>query len=141
MEAYLETISNAEHYVYIENQFFVSQPKTVHSNSSADVVKNRIAEALYRRIIRAHQKQETFRVFIIIPLLPAFEGELGTATGVPIQQITHYNYSTISKGPDSLLGRLADTVEDPGQYVGFYGLRNWDELNGQLLTELVYVHR
>lgn len=48
-EAYVETITKAQHYIYIENQFFISLgfPDTV--------VKNQIAESLYKRIIRAYR--------------------------------------------------------------------------------------
>lgn len=48
-EAYVETITKAQHYIYIENQFFISLgfPDTI--------VKNQIAESLYRRITRAHR--------------------------------------------------------------------------------------
>lgn len=138
MDAYIEAISNAEHYVYIENQFFISQSKT---HLESEVVRNRIAEALYRRIIRAYRNKQTFRVFVLIPLLPAFEGEIGTSSGTPIQQITHYNYSTICKGPDSLLGKLRQEIDDPSQFIGFYSLRTHDEINGRLVTELIYVHR
>ena len=48
-EAYVETISKAQHYIYIENQFFISLgfPDTI--------VKNQIAESLYKRIIRAYK--------------------------------------------------------------------------------------
>lgn len=106
-----------------------------------DCVKNRIAEALYRRIIRAFRNEKTFRVFILIPLLPAFAGEVGTSSGTAIQQITHYNYSTIIKGYDSLLKKLELEIEDPYKYIGFYSLRNHDKLNGCLVTELIYIHR
>lgn len=104
-------------------------------------MKNRIAEAIYRRIIRAFRNNQTFRVYILIPLLPAFEGEIGTSSGSAIQQITHYNYATIVKGADSLLGKLKLEIDDPSKYIGFYSLRNYDELNGRLVTELIYVHR
>ncbi len=33
---------------------------------------------------------ETFRVFILLPLLPAFEGEIGSATGNALRTILHY---------------------------------------------------
>ena len=48
-EAYVETITKAQHYIYIENQFFISLgfPDTI--------VKNQIAESLYKRITRAHR--------------------------------------------------------------------------------------
>ncbi|KPM08103.1 phospholipase D1-like protein [Sarcoptes scabiei] len=138
VDAYIEAINQAEHYIYIENQFFISQTKT--HLSSNDGVKNRIAEALYRRILRAFRNRKTFRVYVLIPLLPAFEGEVGTTSGAAIQQITHYNYSTIIKGYDSLMSKLKLEIEDLDQYIGFYSLRNFDKLNERLITELVYIH-
>nr|XP_027194709.1 phospholipase D1-like isoform X2 [Dermatophagoides pteronyssinus] len=138
VDAYIEVINQAEHYIYIENQFFISQTKT-HLEYT-DLVKNRIAEALYRRILRAFRNGHTFRVFILIPLLPAFEGEVGTSSGTAIQQIMHYNYSTICKGYDSLMAKLSLEIDDPSQYIGFYSLRNHTKLNGRLVTELIYIH-
>jgi len=37
--AYITLINNAEHYIYIENQFFIS-------STAGECVKNQIAEAL-----------------------------------------------------------------------------------------------
>jgi len=139
VDAYITAITNAEQYIYIENQFFISSTRT--HTSDVDMVKNRIAEAILRRIIRAHHNKQTFRVYVLIPLLPAFEGEIGTSSGTPIQQITHYNYSTICKGPDSIIAKLERNKIEPREYIGFYGLRNYDVLNGHLVTELIYVHR
>ena len=80
---WIQAIEEAQHYIYIENQFFVS----------CDEVHNRIGDALYRRIVKAHEDNEAarsgggsggeeegrnFRVFVILPLLPAFEGDVGT---------------------------------------------------------------
>ncbi|KAM5126221.1 phospholipase D2-like, partial [Mantella aurantiaca] len=47
LNAYLHCISNAEHYVYIENQFFVSC-------MAGRSIQNSIAEAIVKRISRAH---------------------------------------------------------------------------------------
>ncbi|KAG1656449.1 Phospholipase D1 [Nymphon striatum] len=132
--AYVDAIHNAQHFIYIENQFFITQP-----NGSKDVT-NEISEALYRRVIKAHQLGETFRIYVVMPLLPAFEGEIGTNNGTAIQAITHWNYASICRGENSLLQRLAREVGDPTQYVSFYGLRTHDVLNDKLVTELVYVH-
>jgi len=49
---------------------------------------------------------ETFRVYVLMPLLPAFEGEIGTNTGNAIQAVVHWNYSSICRGGKSLLERL-----------------------------------
>lgn len=31
-------------------------------------------------------------------------------------------------------------IEDPSQYISFYGLRNYSMLNDEPITELIYVH-
>jgi phospholipase D1/2 len=48
-EAYIDAITKANHYVYIENQFFIS---LAAQNTS---VRNHICETLYKRIVRAHK--------------------------------------------------------------------------------------
>ena len=52
------------------------------------------------------RNKETFRVYIVLPLLPAFEGEIGTSGGYALQAVTHWNYKSISKGPNSLWNNL-----------------------------------
>ena len=47
-QAYLHLIANAKHYVYIENQFFVSMVRSVD-------VQNEISRVLVERIARAHK--------------------------------------------------------------------------------------
>ncbi|XP_054718889.1 LOW QUALITY PROTEIN: phospholipase D1-like [Uloborus diversus] len=132
--AYIETIRNAKHYVYIENQFFITQ-----AVGHKDVL-NGIGEALFQRIIEAHRNRENFRVYVVMPLLPAFEGEIGTGTGTAIQAITHWNYASMCRGPGSLYQRLLKEVGDPNTYITFYGLRTHGLLNEKIITELVYVH-
>ncbi|XP_043191252.1 phospholipase D1-like isoform X2 [Amphibalanus amphitrite] len=134
-QAYIDLISRAKHYIYMENQFFISL-----CGINADV-NNRVCEALFQRILRAHKEGAKFRVYVIIPLLPGFEGQVGTAGGTAIQAITHWNYSSICRGQYSLLSRLTDRgVADPTQYICFHGLRTHSELGGKPVTELIYVH-
>ena len=73
LSASIDLINNAKHYVYIENQFFITQSKSPPLDPS-EVVINSIGEALYHRIVRAFRDGQKFRVFIFFPLLPAFEG-------------------------------------------------------------------
>ncbi|KAK6187642.1 hypothetical protein SNE40_005621 [Patella caerulea] len=133
--AYIHCIENAKHYIYIENQFFV----TLIEDETYTVL-NGIGEALYRRIIRAHRCGEEFRVYVVMPLLPAFEGEFGTSGGTALQAVTNWNYASICRGRNSLIERLSKEVADPLNYVVFCGLRTWAELNGRLVSELIYVH-
>ncbi len=54
LNAYLQAIREAKHFIYIENQFFISFIKD--PNSSAPVaVKNKICQALYERVVEAYQ--------------------------------------------------------------------------------------
>ncbi|XP_022901663.2 phospholipase D1 isoform X1 [Onthophagus taurus] len=134
-EAYVDAINRSQHYIYIENQFFISSPA---GNGNT---RNQIQESLFKRIIRAHKENATFRVYVVLPLLPGFEGEVGGPSGNSIRAITQWNYSTISRGKDSLLSRLTEAgIEDPSKYITFYGLRNHSKLNNEPITELIYVH-
>lgn len=134
-EAYLDVITNAKHYIYIENQFFI----TLTSTSTS--VRNQVGEALFKRILRAHKEEAVFRVYVVIPLLPGFEGELGTPSGKALHAITHWNYSSICRGKEAILNRLAEAgVSKPEDYISFFGLRTNSSLNGDLVSELIYVH-
>ncbi|XP_039432741.1 phospholipase D2 isoform X1 [Culex pipiens pallens] len=134
-EAYVQTISKAQHYIYIENQFFISL------EMGNPTVKNQIAEYLFKRILRAHREKKPFRVYVVMPLLPAFEGEVGGATGISLRAITHWNYASINRGKNSLLSRLsAAGIKNPMEYISFHSLRTHSTLNGVPVTELIYVH-
>jgi phospholipase D1/2 len=41
-------------------------------------LKNQIGTAIVNRIIRAFEEQEKFKVFVLMPLMPAFPAELST---------------------------------------------------------------
>ncbi|XP_021931643.1 phospholipase D1 isoform X2 [Zootermopsis nevadensis] len=134
-EAYIDAITKAKHYVYIENQFFIS---LASHNSS---VHNHVCETLYNRIVRAHKEGAVFRVYVVMPLLPGFEGEVGSPSGTALHAVTHWNYASICRGKEAILTKLkAAGVEDPSEYISFHGLRTHSILNGELVTELIYVH-
>ncbi|CAF4509501.1 unnamed protein product [Rotaria sp. Silwood2] len=126
--AYIHMIENAQHFIYIENQFFV----TIAEDST---IKNHIGDALYQRIIRAHSNKEIFRIYIVLPLLPGF------ANANTIQAVLYFIMRSINKGEMSLYQRLKQNgVSNPEDYITFYGMRNWDILMGSLVTEIIYVH-
>nr|CAD7265320.1 unnamed protein product [Timema shepardi] len=94
-EAYIDTITRAKHYIYIENQFFITLG--MHGVG----VRNQIGEALFKRIIRSHKEGSVFRVYVVMPLLPGFEGEVGSPSGTALHAITHWNYASISSAYQS----------------------------------------
>ncbi len=63
--AYLKAIQMSDHFVYIENQFFITS--TVMEGNK---IENKIGEALVSRIIRAHREGTPWRAVIVIPLIP-----------------------------------------------------------------------
>lgn len=82
-----------------------------------------------------------FRVYIIMPLLPGFAGDVCKETGVSIRALMHWQYESIWRGENSIIARLkAEGVEDVRRYVTFHGLRTHALLNGVPITELIYVH-
>lgn len=133
LNAYVHTIENSEHYIYIENQFFIScaDGKTVY---------NGIGDAIVSRILRAHREQKKYRVFVVIPLLPGFEGDISAGGGNAIQAILHFTYRTMCRGEHSILSRLKEVEDKWSEYISFCGLRTHSRLSQSLVTELIYVH-
>ncbi|XP_076929907.1 phospholipase D zeta 1-like [Bidens hawaiensis] len=135
--AYCALIEKAEHLVYIENQFFIS------GLSGDDIIRNRVLESLYKRILQAHNENQRFRVIVVIPLLPGFQGGLDDAGAASVRAIMHWQYRTISRGPNSILHTLSDRIGPKvHDYISFYGLRSYGKISedGLLATSLVYVH-
>jgi phospholipase D1/2 len=129
-EAMKHLIKTAEHYIYIENQFFIS---LIDDKS---IVRNELATCLYDRILRAHKEKQSFKVYILIPLVPGYEGEYGKSSSVLLHTITHYNNASVN----GLMKKLSDANIDALNYICFFALRTWSELSGRLVTELIYVH-
>jgi phospholipase D1/2 len=77
-------IQLSEHFVYIENQFFITSYVSLFMDSNLEAnfcrstvvgdikVENRIGDALVHRIIRAHREGTPWKCCIMIPLLPGF---------------------------------------------------------------------
>jgi hypothetical protein len=51
----------------------------VSSTDDSGVVVNKVAKAIVDRIIWAHQKRQKFKVIVVLPILPAFQGDLTKA--------------------------------------------------------------
>ncbi|KAK4513574.1 uncharacterized protein ATC70_005578 [Mucor velutinosus] len=134
--AYCESIKHSKHLIYIENQFFVTSTK-----SGNTVIANSIGEAIYQRVLRAHNEGTKWRAIIIVPLVPGFPANIDETEASTVRLIMQCQYLSIARGPDSILARLhAAGVTNTHEYINFYGLRNWAELNGQYVTEQVYIH-
>ena len=151
LEAYMHCINYAEHYIYVENQFFVSR---VDDSAESSAIRNQIAKAICDRIIRASLNNRPFRVFVVLPLLPAFESEVSHVNAATTRLIMHWHHSTFWKNEFSMIEYLRSAGVDSTQYLSFCSLRTHGRLGqssytlqmnqgqdaGPLVTEQVYVH-
>lgn len=119
--AYIELIRTANHYIYIENQFFIT------STQKDGKVVNVIGAALVERILSAAKDGRKFKIVVIIPTIPCFSGELPEAAG--IRCIMAYQYKSINRGGKSIFEMVEEAGVDPNEYISFYHLRGYDRLN------------
>ncbi|KAF9979021.1 Phospholipase D1 [Actinomortierella ambigua] len=136
LTAYVAAIERAERFIYIENQFFITS-----TNVNRTVIHNSIGRALTDRIIRAHKEDKKFRVIVMLPLVPGFEGGINTPAATSVRMVMLSIYESICHGKNSIVGRLLSAgIVKPHKYINFYGLRNWAKLGDKFITEQVYIH-
>ncbi|XP_023599838.1 phospholipase D2 isoform X3 [Myotis lucifugus] len=134
LNAYLHTIRESQHFLYIENQFFISC-------SDGRTVLNKVGDEIVDRILKAHKQGQCFRVYVLLPLLPGFEGDISTGGGNSIQAILHFTYRTLCRGEYSILHRLKAAMGTAWRdYISICGLRTHGELCGHPVSELIYIH-
>ncbi|KAH8887738.1 phospholipase D [Thozetella sp. PMI_491] len=134
--AYIRMIEDSDHFVYIENQFFISSTETMNTK-----LLNRIGDALVHRIIKAHEKDEDWRAVILMPLMPGFQNEVNEQDGTSVRLILQCQYRSICRGDHSIFGRLRAEGIDPEDYIQFFSLRQWGKLgHDRLTTEQLYIH-
>ncbi|KAG5366147.1 Phospholipase D1 [Yarrowia sp. B02] len=135
--AYIKSIEQSEHFVYIENQFFIT-----HTSWHNIVIENKIGDALVNRIIKAHQNDEDWRAIIVIPLMPGFEAEVDESEGSSVRVIMQCQYMSISRGANCIFARLENAGIHPEDYICFFSLRKWGKIgpHDKLVTEQLYIH-
>ncbi|KAI9669280.1 MAG: hypothetical protein M1831_000315 [Alyxoria varia] len=122
--AYKEIISNAQHFVYIENQFFV----TATGDQQAPV-HNRIGEAIVEACVRAGKEGRKFRVIIVLPSVPGFAGDLRSDAAMGTRAIMDYQYKGLNRGENSIFGKIKAAGFNPEEYIFVFNLRSFDRIN------------
>lgn len=93
--------------------------------------------------MQAYNDKKCFRVIIVIPLLPGFQGGLDDGGAASVRAIMHWQYRTICRGNNSILQNLYDVIgHKTHDYISFYGLRAYGRLfdGGPVASSQVYVH-
>lgn len=137
MNAYVKMIEQSDHFVYIENQFFVSSCEVEGTR-----IENLIGNALVERIIRASQRDEAWRAVILIPLMPGFQNTVDSQDGTSIRLIMQCQFRSICRGETSIFGKLRAQGIEPEDYIQFYALRSWGMIGSdkELVSEQLYIH-
>ena len=122
--AYSEVIRNAQHFVYIENQFFITS-----TGDNQAPIHNTIGRAIVDACVKAGKEGRKFRVIILIPAIPGFAGDLRDDAAMGTRAIMDYQYKSINRGENSICGQIKAQGVDPSQHIFVFNLRSFDRLN------------
>ncbi|KAI5806943.1 hypothetical protein EDC01DRAFT_637597 [Geopyxis carbonaria] len=123
--AYIKIIREAKHFVYIENQFFITA-----TGPQQKPILNTIGRAMVDRIINAHSRGERFRIVIIIPAIPGFAGDLQADDALGTRAIMEFQQRSINRDRGfSIMEQISKAGIDPREYIRFYNLRSYDRIN------------
>ncbi|KAG9244055.1 hypothetical protein BJ878DRAFT_422221 [Calycina marina] len=122
--AYSELIRNAQHYVYIENQFFITA-----TGDQQLPIKNTIGRAIVDAIVAAGKEKRKFKVIVVIPAVPGFAGDLRDDAAMGTRAIMDYQYKSICRGEHSIFEQVRAQGVDPANHIFFFNLRSYDRLN------------
>ncbi|KAG1361014.1 Phospholipase D delta [Cocos nucifera] len=123
-KAYVKAIRSAQHFIYIENQYFLgsSYGWTSYKNADAD---NLIPMELALKVASKIRAGERFAVYIVIPMWPE-----GVPTAYSVQEILFWQGQTIRMMYE-IIGRELKSMNvenaHPQDYLNFYCLGNREE--------------
>lgn len=120
-QAYIGLIREANHFIYIENQFFIT------ATDDTTPVKNQIGAALVERVVSAAKAGRPFKIFVLIPEVPAFPGDIQQESG--LKAIMEAQYRSINRGGKSIFEKIRAEGFDPNEYISFWNLRSYDRIN------------
>ncbi|BEI91124.1 uncharacterized protein CcaverHIS019_0311940 [Cutaneotrichosporon cavernicola] len=122
-QAYISMIREANHCIYIENQFLT----VITTTATGNPVKNLIGAAIVERIVSAAKAGRPFKVFVFMPEIPAFPGDIQGQSG--LKAIMEAQYRSINRGGHSIFEKVREAGFDPNNYISFWNLRTYDRIN------------
>ncbi|KAJ4700589.1 Phospholipase D [Melia azedarach] len=123
--AYIQAIRSAQHFIYIENQYFIGSSYAWPSYKEAGA-DNLIPMELALKIASKIRAKERFAVYVIIPMWPE-----GVPSSASVQEILFWQRQTRQMMYETIAQELKFIrIEDshPQDYLNFYCLGNREEL-------------
>ncbi|CAL5079578.1 unnamed protein product [Urochloa decumbens] len=129
--AYVKAIRSAQHFVYVENQYFIGSSYFWSAHRSAGA-ENLIPIELAIKIARKIKAKERFAAYIVIPMWPE-----GNPTTAAMQEILYWQGHTMSlmyKIVADALRKEGLNERHPQDYLNFYCLGKREVLSDVLAT-------
>ncbi|KAK6793060.1 hypothetical protein RDI58_012141 [Solanum bulbocastanum] len=126
--AYIQAIRQAQHFIYIENQYFLGSSYAWPSYKEAGA-DNLIPMELALKIASKIRAKERFAVYIVIPMWPE-----GVPTSASVQEILYWQRQTMKMMYGIIAHELKSSqLQDVhlSDYLNFYCLGNREELHGE----------
>ncbi|KAG6418851.1 hypothetical protein SASPL_121057 [Salvia splendens] len=120
--AYVKAIRAAQHFIYIENQYFLgsSYNWATYKNLGAN---NLIPMEIALKIAKKIRAKERFAVYIVIPMWPE-----GVPSSTATQRILFWQYNTMQMMYETIYNALVevglDKEQEPQDYLNFFCLGN-----------------
>lgn len=126
--AYVKAIRAAQHFIYIENQYFIGSSFnwTSYKNLGAD---NIIPMEIALKIANKIRANERFAAYIVVPMWPE-----GVPTGAATQRILFWQHKTMQMMYETIYKALVEVgLEEaftPQDYLNFFCLGNREAVDG-----------
>ncbi|GER30383.1 phospholipase D [Striga asiatica] len=132
--AYVKAIRAAQHFIYIENQYFLGSSFN-WSNYRDLGANNLIPMEIALKIASKIRARERFSVYIVIPMWPE-----GAPTSTPTQRILFWQYNTMQMMYETIYKALQEmgleNEYEPSDYLNFFCLGNRETEGGISKPEL-----
>lgn len=126
--AYVEAIRAAQHFIYIENQYFLGSSYNWDSHKEIGA-NNLIPMEIALKIASKIRANERFSAYIVIPMWPE-----GVPTSFPIQRMLFWQRKTMEMMYDTIYKALKeaglDNQYEPQDYLNFFCLGNREVSDG-----------
>ncbi|KZV42126.1 phospholipase PLDb1 [Dorcoceras hygrometricum] len=127
--AYVEAIRSAQHFIYIENQYFIGS--SFNWDNYKDLgANNLIPMEIALKIANKIRAKQRFSVYIVIPMWPE-----GVPTSTPTQRILFWQYNTMQIMYETIYNALVEvgleTEYEPQDYLNFFCLGNREAVDSE----------